>query len=99
MLFATLKIWGLQPGERYAVLRFDDATKLPTKGFLSKRASAAEVWEFTAAPGVSQTSFDVSFPSDSTQFYRIVRTRSADSYGRSRTEAQTQQGWWYQGLL
>jgi len=73
MLSATLKIWGLTPGQKYTLLRFDSPDALPKQGgFQAARGRAALAHDWTAE--AAETSWPVQFMSDTTQFYRVVRS-------------------------
>ena len=64
---------GLQAGNRYVLLRYDDAADVPTSGTAAEfRASSTSRVPFVAA-GPEWTLVDpVSFRSDGVRYYRVV---------------------------
>jgi hypothetical protein len=70
LLTATLTASRLLPGQPYTLLRFDRRSAVPDRGFLLAGGAAVRV-EFIAATSTQR--WDVSFPSNSTIFYRVVR--------------------------
>jgi hypothetical protein len=73
-LTATLTASRLHPGQPYTMLRFDQPDAVPDRGFLLARGAAARV-EFVP---ISDTyRWDVSFPSNSTTFFRVVRRHAS----------------------
>ncbi|CAE8604172.1 unnamed protein product [Polarella glacialis] len=69
LLTAQITLSGLQPGSRYALLRYDDPETVPDRRFLDSAFVSRD--DITAA-GEQQT-LEVHFPSNSTIFFRCVR--------------------------
>eukprot|EP00935_MAST-01C_sp_MAST-1C-sp1_P001425 g1425.t1 len=79
-LEANVTVSGLVSGQRYALLRFDDHTKVPDSFFL--KAAFAEKTEFIAA-GLTYL-HQTRFMSNTTAIFRCVRSEAADAAGEER---------------
>ena len=73
LMRARLVVQNLTPGQRYALLRYEEAAKVPVKDFLNAPATDRHVFTATS----SEYAREVTFMSDSTTFFRCVRMPAA----------------------